>query len=246
MVKFLLKRFLFMALAVVYSWPGYSMAAETMVLATREETLTNRFAELVLVEAYGRLNINVEFIKYPDARSVIEANNGRTDGEVVRLETVLSQYTNLKKIPVPLFYTELSAFVHEDYEYNISDWDSLGRYSLVAIRGFNFVEQKLAGKLTRIVKTSFEAVKLIEDNRAEVAVLNLFLGKIAIAETKTKHVKAISPPLSRKPTYHLVHKKHEALRPKLTAVLKDMETSGTIKDMWDKFTANELSKLSGK
>ena len=243
-MKFLFKRFLLTALVVGFSWSGSSLAAETMVIATREETLTNRFAELVLAEAYGRLNINVEFVTYPGARSIIEANNGRVDGDAVRLETVLKQYTNLKKVPVPLFYAELSAFVHKDYKSNISDWDSLDGRSLTTIRGFKFVEQKLAGQSMRIVKTSAEAVGLVENNRVEIAILNLFLGQMAIAEIDAEHVKVIDPPLSRMPAYHLLHKKHEALIPKLTAVLKDMETSGTLGDMWDKFITNELSKVS--
>lgn len=240
------KQLLLTALVMWFSWVSSSFAGETLVLSSREETLTNRFAELVLSEAYTRLNINVEFALYPGGRSVVEANEGRADGEVARLDVVLSQYTNLRKVPVSLFHSELSAFVHDGYKVDISDWQSLEGHTLTTIRGFKFVESKIADKPHKIVRTSAEAIELVESDRVEVAVLNRFLGLLAIAEINAEHVKVHNPPLERLPVFHLLHKKHEALIPKLTAVLEGMERAGILRSMWEEFTSSEILKASGQ
>lgn len=240
------KLLLLNAFVMLFSWPATSAAGETLVLASRADTLTNRFAEQVLTEAYARLNMKIKFAIYPDARSVIEANAGRADGEVARLGTVLNRYQNLKKIPVPIFHSELSAFVNKEYKYRISDWKSLRNYSLTTIRGFLFVQNKLADFSPRIVGTSADAIQLIENDRVEVAVLNRFLGLRAIAAGYGKRVKVHSPALERLPVYHLLHKKHERLIPKLTAVLKAMEQDGRLRSMWEDFTTRETQKVASK
>lgn len=242
----LYKHPLLIAFAIWISWTSPSLAGQTLVLASREGALTNRFAELVLSKAYAQLDINIEFVPYPGARSIIEANVGRADGEVARLDFVLKQYTNLRKVPVPLFHSELSAFSNDRYKIDISDWQSLEGYSLTTVRGFKFVEKKLMDKSPRIVRTTAEAIQLIENDLVEVAVLNRFLGRLAIAEIDTKHVKVLNPPLERLPVFHLLHNKHELLIPKLTAVLENMERNGIIRSMWEGFTSREILKTSNQ
>ena len=220
------------------------MAAETLLLSSREETLTNRFVEQVLTDAYGQIGINVEFVNYPSARSVLEADLGRADGEVARLESVLEQYPNLRKVPVPIFYSELSVFMHKDYKIDISGWSSLDGHAVTAIRGFKFVEEKLSNNSPRIAKSSLIAIELIENNFSEIAVLNRFLGEVAIAKNNATNVVVVDPPLERLPVFHLLHKKHETLIPKLTSVLEGMKIDGTLRMMWEKFKTDELIKAS--
>ena len=93
-----------------------------------------------------------------------------------------------------------------------------------------------------LVETSAEAVNLVEQGRVEIAVLNRFLGVLAIAETGAREVKVVNPPLQRMPVYHLLHKKHELLIPKLTAALQNMEREGVIFKMWEDFTRREVKK----
>lgn len=222
--------------------PAPSFAQEQLVLSSREGTLTNRYAEGLLKKAYGRLGINVIFASFPDARSVLEADQGRADGEVARLESILKHYSNLRKVPVPLFYGELSAFTHKDFNGPINYWDALDGYRVTTILGFKYVQDKLADKPLDVVGTSLEALQRVESKKVDVAVLNNFLGLYAIREMNTPQIKEHKPPLERNPVFHLLHKKHEALIPKLTAVLKDMENKGEIKSMWNEFTKRELKK----
>lgn len=243
-MKLLCKPFLLAAFLMAMSWTSPTLADDTLIFASREKTITNRFAELVLSEAYDRLNINIEFAIYPDARSVEEANEGRADGEVARLASVLTRYTNLKLVPVPLFHSELSAFVHDRYEMDISDWQSLKAYSLTTVRGFEYVQHKLEGSPFRTVATAAKAIQMVEDDLVEVAVLNRFLGLLAIAKTGAKNVKPHDPPLARLPAFHLLHKKHADLIPKVTAVLKEMEQDGVIRSMWEDFITRKITRAS--
>lgn len=224
--------------------PQPSLANEGLVFATREHTLTNRFVESVLTEAYARLQIEITFTAFPGARSIIEANAGRADGEVARLKAVLKRYRQLILVPVPILHSELSAFTHKGYALPHSNWNSLRGHSVTTIRGFNFVKQKLARGLTKTVRTSREAIDLIENDLVEVAVLNAFLGRLAIAASASKNVMEQKPPLERLPVFHLLHSRHAPLVPRITAVLQKMETNGTIKNMWRKFELRELTKAT--
>ncbi|MFC1672898.1 substrate-binding periplasmic protein [Pseudomonadota bacterium] len=241
MARNLLAAIIFVLLCPVPSW-----AAETLVIASRENTLTNRYVESVLVKAYARMDIGVEFVHYPDARSVIAANDGYADGEAARLEAVVGNFPNLMLVPVPLFYSDLSVFFHQGYDINISNWESLAGYSATTIRGFEYVKKKLAGQKLKVVKTTAEAVSLIDRDLVEVAVLNSLLGQLAIREAGVKNVMEHAPPLDRLPVYHLLHKKHVALVPKLTNVLEGMERDGSLRTMWESFVADELQKASDR
>ena len=159
-MRSLLKKQKIPALVVLLAFlaPASLLGQEALVLASREETLINRFAEGVLTEAYGRLGIKVSFAAYPGARSVLEADQGRADGEVARLESILQHYPNLQKVSVPLFHTELSAFIHKDFSKPITGWDSLMDCRTTTILGFKYVQDKLAGSTLDVVEDSQTAI----------------------------------------------------------------------------------------
>lgn len=219
-----------------------ALAVDTLILATRSEALTNRFSEQVLTEAYARLNIEVEFVRYPGARSVVEANKGNADGEVARLSVVLKTHKNLRPVPVPLFYSELSAFVRDGYQGDLTSWAALDGSTLATVRGFELVENNLKDQNLTRVDTSEIAIQMLQNNRADVVVLNRLLGILAITKLKAKEIKVYDPPLERLPVFHLLHKKHATLLPKITAELNVMEADGTLSAMWKNFTLNETVK----
>lgn len=234
-----------LAITCVFSaWASAVSAQDELVIATRENAITNRFAEHVLKTAYGRLDVPVRFQVYPDARSIIEANNGRADGEMARLEPMLKQYTNLRKVPVPIFYSELSAFVSRDQNFVITDWTSLGGLSLASVQGFKYVQIKIAAHNPRIYHSSDKVIEMVQNNRIDVGVLNRFLGQLAAKRLNAKMVVDVSPPLDRLPVFHMLHKRHEHLIPKLADVLGQMKDSGELERMWAKFTAHELEKAA--
>lgn len=227
--------------SLVWTTPG--LADETLTLATREKALTNRFAEQVLTLAYERLDIKVEYIRFPGARSVLEADKGNADGEVARLEKVLDRYKNLLIIPVPIFHSELTAYVHADSEtIDASSWQSLKQYTVATVRGFKLVENSLAGSGLVSVPTSANAIKMLDKKRVDAVVLNRVLAQLAIKETGVKRVKEILPPLERLPVFHFLNKKNAGLVPRLSAVLKEMQQNGILNDMWNDFVSRETKK----
>lgn len=232
----------FVLFVLVGVWPTLASAKQEFIIASRQETLVNRFGESVLKELYGRLNIKVQFVYLPGAQSIVEANAGLVDGEVSRLETVLASYPNLRLVPVPMFMSDLSAFIHKDSTIQIDSWQSLAGHKTTTIDGFKFVKSKLAAYDPVIVDTSKQAVTLVETQDRDVAVLNRLLGVLAMAEARTKNVKVVNPPLDSKPAYHLVHKKHEALIPDLTTAMQAMKDEGTLDAMWEDFVNQEVRK----
>ncbi|MEG3619132.1 transporter substrate-binding domain-containing protein [Magnetovibrio sp. PR-2] len=233
-------------LTALWSTPLYAdvRAKNELVIATRDKAITNRFAELVLKKVYASLGIPVRFQVYPDARSVMEANKGHADGGAARLSVVLNTYQNLRLVPVPLFYSELSAFVRSDYALDISDWESLGQYRLATVQGFKLVQDKLADFSLHTFSTSQEVIQRVEASRIEVGVLNRFLGQLAAQRLNAKFVKDVSPPLERLPVFHMVHKNQEHLVPKLTDALRDMQDRGELQSLWNTFVQEHLAKAN--
>lgn len=56
----------------------------------------------LLVESYNQLGISIEWLSVPGERSLKYSNEGRIDGEILRVEQALVDYPNLLKVPLPI------------------------------------------------------------------------------------------------------------------------------------------------
>jgi polar amino acid transport system substrate-binding protein len=175
-----------------------------------------------LESAYQKLNVRMELIKYPGKRALIESNEGRSDGELVRKAGLSQEYENLIQIPTPIVYTNTIALAVDDKIKLEKGWESVRNYSFAYERGTKLIEDYTHGFSKGLPQTDIRlSFRLLLSRQIDLIIINEDAGLQLMQELGLQQsVHQISPILSRTPLYHYLHKKHRDLATKLDTVLK--------------------------
>ena len=179
-------------------------------------------AERVLHEAYSRLGIKMVVVKVPGERSLLSVDHGQMDGELYRKLGMEREYPNLRIVPVPLLNYEIVIFTLGT-TFVVNGWDSLRPFTIGFVRGIKIIEQNTQGMKLEPTTTMRQAFLKMTLGRSDIVVANRNSGLAILKEIKMTDVKVLEPPLATFPVFHYLHKKHEALVPKLTIVLQQMQ-----------------------
>ncbi|MES2129794.1 MAG: transporter substrate-binding domain-containing protein [Pseudomonadota bacterium] len=184
-------------------------------------------AEKVLAEAYRRLGYTLVVHKLPGERTLVYANEGKMDGELYRKLGMDQQYPNLIIVPVPLLTYEIVIFTHGT-SFVVNGWESLRPYTIGLVRGIKIVQENTQGMRTEAVPTMKQAFEKMLMGRTDVVVGNRSSGMAVVKSLKLDDVHVLEPALASFPVYHYLNKKHAALVPELTRVLRQMQAEKTI------------------
>jgi polar amino acid transport system substrate-binding protein len=184
-------------------------------------------SELILREAYRRLGRKLVVHQLPGERSLVYANEGKVDGELYRKLGMDRDYPNLLIVPVPLLTFELVIF-SRGTSFVVNGWESLRPYSMGFVRGNKIAQENTKGMKTEQVPTMQQAFEKLAMGRTELVLGHRASGMAVVRSQKLEGVTVLEPPLSSFPVYHYLNKKHEALVPELTRVLKQMQADRTI------------------
>ncbi|MYN01147.1 transporter substrate-binding domain-containing protein [Pseudoduganella sp. DS3] len=210
-------------LPAVGSQPLRDISISTLI-GTDPATVT---AEQIVREAYRRLGINLVLHHLPGERSLVQANDGKMDGELYRKLGMEREYPNLVIVPVPLQIYEIVIF-SRGTSFVVSGWDSLRPYTLGFVRGIKIVQENTHGMKIEAVATMPQAFEKMMMGRTDLVLGNRSSGIAVIKALNLEGISILEPPLASFPVYHYVHKKHESLVPELTRILRQMQTDKTI------------------
>lgn len=197
-------------------------------------------AEQIMTEAYRRLDITLIVHRQPGERSLVSANAGEMDGELYRRLGMERDYPNLVIVPVPLQTYEIVIF-SLGTGFPVNGWESLRPFTIGFVRGIKIVEQNTVGMKTEPVLTMEQAFQKLALGRTDVVLGNRRSGLAAIRAVKLEGVQVLEPPLASFPVFHYLHKKNEALMPRLTAVLQQMQKDKTIERIQDAVMNSDAS-----
>jgi polar amino acid transport system substrate-binding protein len=224
------RTFLTIALALIA--PGIAAAADAREIHI--STLdgvgidpATSIAEQVMREAYRRIDRVLVLHKLPGERTLLEANQGRMDGELYRKLGMEREYPNLVILPVPLLTYEIVIFTRGT-DFNVSGWESLRPYTIGYVRGIKIIRENTTGMKTEPVPTMEQAFQKLTMGRTDLVVGNRSSGLAAIETLRLDDVRVLAPALASFPVYHYVHKKHAPLVPALLAALQAMKADKTI------------------
>lgn len=225
-----MRRRAFMGCAVLGSLPVW--AAGQDLPAMNISTLVGDdpaavISSQVLREAYSRLGRKLVIHQLPGERSLIYANEGKMDGELYRKLGLDREYPNLLIIPIPLLTLELVIF-SRGTSFVVNGWESLRPYTLGFMRGNKIAQQNTKGMKVEPVPTMQQAFEKLMMGRTDLVLGHRASGMAVVRSLKLEGITVLEPPLASFPVYHYVHKKHAALVPELTRVLKQMEADKTI------------------
>lgn len=221
-------QFITIALIVLFS-AVQTQALEKLIFSTFPDSDTPNIviAQAVVSGAYRRLNIDIEVKYLPGHRAVKKANNGKVDGLLFHIPGLSDSYANLIQVKVPVFYSELVAFV-ANKSVKIDNWDDLRTHRIGFVRGFFLVEERTKGAQVEVLDEQENMLLMLARGRIDVAVDTYLTGLFTIKKLGLKGLRVVKPPLENFSSFQYLNKKHRALIPQIESVLADMQKEGVI------------------
>jgi len=193
-------------------------------LATDDHT---GFHDLVAIEAYKKLGIEIEIHRLPSARSGRNADQGIDDGNGPRISDYEKFFPNLVKVPEKVIDFDFVGFTL-DPAINPKGWDDLASYNIGMVTGWKLIEvnAKKYKTLTKVRNTE-QLFKLLKNGRADVVLIERWQGLYQAKQLGLDNIHVVEPPFAQKEMFFFLNKKHQALVPKLTQALRAMKEDGT-------------------
>jgi polar amino acid transport system substrate-binding protein len=208
-------------------WPAPGQAQRVLVLnAVTEPPLTTGdrrgFLDVVATEAFRRLDIELRLVHLPPERGLLNVNAGIDDGELMRIEGMEKNYPNLRRVPEKIYDMDFVAFARDP---GIpSRWDSILTRPVGLIKGWKIYEAKTAGAASiNTVDGPDQLFRMLQLNRIDVALYERWMGLDQIKRHALAGVHILEPPLMRREMFIYLHKKHEALIPRLAEILRALK-----------------------
>jgi len=228
-----------------------TLAQQTIVLNTAfgspvsNESQTG-FADQVVAEAFKRIGYQLETVRLPAERALINANRGIDDGDLVRVAGLQKKYTNLIQVPESIMVIDMVLFSKNMPDFNVKSWESVASHSLAIISGWKIMEKNFAklGDKVEIIKTddAEQSFTLLVKDRVDFIAYSNWSGLGYLKTHNINNVKLLSPPLAKPEFYIYLHKKHKKIIPKLATAIKQMKTDGTIEKMFNEILKPLMQK----
>ncbi|NQZ22006.1 MAG: ABC transporter substrate-binding protein [Colwellia sp.] len=185
----------------------------------------NKILSVALLKLGYRLTIKT----LPNQRSLFWANNGTTDGDLLRVSKLnLENFPNLQQVTEPLFTIDQS--VLSKIEIEVDGWNSMKKYSIAYERGTKFIEENEDKfKHVYLVNRTEQAISMVFNDRADLTITSFSTATKFLSKNKAhaETIKILKPPITRITLHVYLNKqRHKKLAQALSLVLKEMKKSG--------------------
>jgi len=198
--------------------------ADTPPFSNRDGT---GFYDLLLKEAFARIDQSIRTIHLPSQRSILNANTGITDGEFGRVAGMTSRYSQLHIVDEPLADFGFCAF-SKNRNITMSAWSDLSEYSIAFISGWKVLEENITtAKRLHTVTNEESLFAMLEADRVDLIIYNCRRGKYYLSINHIVDIYPLEPKLANRKMYLYLHESQMQLIPQLEQVLRDMKNDGT-------------------
>lgn len=201
----------------------------SLTISTNNTPLDRRALEELSREALRRLGMTVHVVAMPSERSLYTANQGETDGEGLRVAGLSASYPNLIQVPERYIGISFVAFSNKPGIRLDQGWASLAPHSVAFINGWKMFEANAGGaRVVNKVDQPEQMFRMLVSGRVDLALYTLADG-LALARTMglEQSIKPVEPALKNVDMYLYLHRRHEALVPRLAQVLREMKGDGS-------------------
>jgi polar amino acid transport system substrate-binding protein len=200
----------------------------SLTVSTNNTPLDRKVLERVANEAFKRIGVNFKMLSLPSERSLVAANSGEIDGEGLRIAGLGTQYPNLVQVPERFTRISFVAFARDASIPLEGGWESLKAHRVAFINGWKMFEANASGaRVVNKVDKPEQMFRMLDEGRIDLA---LYTQADGVALAKSLGLAAIAPlqpSLKDVDMFLYVHRKHEALVPRLAKALKEMKMDGT-------------------
>jgi len=219
------------------------LSQQTIVLNTAfgppvSNELQTGFADQIVTEAFKRIGYQLETVRMPAERALINANRGIDDGDLARVAGLQKKYPNLIQVPESIMLIDMVLFSKNMPSFVVKGWKSVASHSLAIISGWKIMEENFAslGDRVDIIKTDNveQSFMLLEKDRVDFVAYSSWSGLGYLKAHNITNVKLLQPPLASPKFYIYLNKKHKKIVPRLAAVIRQMKADGTISHAFEK------------
>ncbi|MEY2632884.1 MAG: hypothetical protein RIR00_1538 [Pseudomonadota bacterium] len=196
-------------------------------ISTNNTPMDRKALQALSDEAFRRLGLGVQFLSLPSERSLQQANDGEVDGEGLRIAGLGNAYPNLIQVPERYIGISFVAFARDPALRLDQGWDSLKPYSVAHIHGWKLFEAQ-AGVARAVYKVDKpeQLFQMLDSGRVDLILYTRNDG-VALAKKLGIHANVVSPALKDVDMYLYLHRRHEALVPRLAQTLRAMKADGS-------------------
>jgi polar amino acid transport system substrate-binding protein len=188
-------------------------------------------SDKLLVKAYKSIGINIKFIKFPAERSLVEANSGKTDGEIYRKGSGIEEnYKNLIKINVPIKWATFVALSKGPLT-DLSD-EALSKKCISFQIGIKALEERYVNfENKKTAPMNEDLMNGILNGSCDVFINTLESIQQIISQNKSKYgsLTINRTVIFKIPLFHYLNSKNKNLVPQITKALKELESKGLSK-----------------
>jgi polar amino acid transport system substrate-binding protein len=200
----------------------------TLIISTNNTPQDRMLLEAVSKEAFRRSGLTFQLDSNPSSRSLDLANEGKIDGEGMRVGGLGEQYPNL--VQVPERYTQVSfvAFARDASIKLPQGWASLKPHRIAFINGWKLYEANAttAQSITKVDKPE-QLFKMLDAGRIDLCLYTLADGTALLKGLGIKDIVPVTPSLRDADMYLYLNNKHLVHVPRIAQALKDMKADGT-------------------
>lgn len=191
------------------------------------------FVGELLGTAYASLGYRLELESMPLGRSFIEADEGRLDGLRDRGQSIANAYPHLIQVPFPLYDFNL-VLLADRRRCGLCELSDMN--SLVTLRGFQFQEDYFSALAVHPPLIKLGDTKAVLDmltlKRVDAAVLTELIVPPSFYQSSDHWIQY---PLDSASIFHYLHAKHTTLARKLASKLEEMELTGEVWQLRQKY-----------
>ena len=183
------------------------------------------YLDVIATEAFRRSGLKLRLIKLPPERALRLVNEGIEDGELVRIAGLEVQFPNL--IPVPEKITDWNFAAFSKAPSMPADLTAIHGRTVGYIRGWKIYEQMMAGGSKVIaVEDAEQLFRLLQTDRIEVALYELWMGLALIKKQGIEAVRPLQPLLAKREMFIYVNKRHAEHVTRIAAALRALKQDG--------------------
>ena len=203
----------------------------TLTVSTNNTPLDRKALEQLSQESLRRIGIDLKLVSLPSERSLTAANLGEVDGEGLRVGGLGGPdgpYPNLIQVPERFVRISFVAFSKNATISLDNGWDSLKPYRIAFINGWKMFEANAQGaRVVNKVDKPEQLFRMLDDGRVDLVLYTHADGLLLARNLGLTSVAPLSPALKEVDMYLYLHKKHQALVPKLTQAIRDLKADGS-------------------
>ncbi|NJL58313.1 MAG: amino acid ABC transporter substrate-binding protein [Desulfobacteraceae bacterium] len=187
-------------------------------------------ADIIVKEAFSRIGIKVQIVPAAGATALEKVDKGMYDGDIFRVAVVNQKYPNIVQVPESYYDYEFVAF-GKTVNVPMSGYDGLKPYRVATMKGWVETDINVKEDNTKSVvrvASPFDMFSTLVKGETDLVIYNRLMGYDMIKEMGVSDIRALEPPLTIKPVFLYLNKKHQVLVPKLAAAISDMKKDGTI------------------